>query len=64
MQASMENKKKFEKLRMQEMAILKEYDDYYLCGKIKDGKVLYRECFMKSEVDDRVNEIQPRYQYK
>ncbi len=42
---------KFEKLRAKDFAILKEYTHYYLCGKIKDGKVLYKECFSKFDID-------------
>lgn len=36
--------------------VLKEYQDYYLCGKFtKDGELLYRECFSKFDVDEKQN---------
>lgn len=32
-------------------ARLAEYEYFYLYGKIKDDKVLYRECFSKFDID-------------
>lgn len=40
-----------EKLRSKGFVVLKEYKDYYLCGKEKDDEILYRECFSKFDVD-------------
>ena len=31
--------------------LIKEYEKYYLYGYEENGKILYRECFLKTEVD-------------
>jgi hypothetical protein len=32
--------------------VLKEYEDFYLCGKVdENNKVMYRECFSKFDID-------------
>ena len=40
-----------EKKRMEGFEIIKEYNDYYLCGKFVNGKLLYRETFSKFDID-------------
>lgn len=42
---------KSEKKRAQGFELIKEYEDYYLYGKYVDGKLLYRECFSKFDID-------------
>ena len=37
--------------KFRDFEILKEYKYYYLCGKFVDGKLLYKECFSKFDVD-------------
>ena len=43
--------KEKEKIRAKGFEIIKEYPKFYLCGKIKDGEILYRECFARTDVD-------------
>ena len=40
-----------EKARFKDYVKLEEYECFYLCAKIKDDKVLYRECFSKFDID-------------
>lgn len=37
--------------------VIEEYKRYYLCEYIQNGKPIYKECFLKVEVDD-VKEIE------
>ena len=37
--------------KSQEMERIKEYENFYLYGKFKNGKLLYRECFLKQDID-------------
>lgn len=42
------DKKRFD----EEFKVIKEYEEYYLCGKYdKEGKLMYRECFAKFVID-------------
>lgn len=41
-----------EKQRAQrDFARLKEYEHYYLYGRVLDGKIIYKECFSKIDID-------------
>lgn len=40
-----------EKKRAEGFELIKEYEDFYLYGKYKDGELLYRECFSKFDID-------------
>ncbi len=37
--------------KFREFDLLKEYEHFYLCGKHQNGKLLYKECFSKFDVD-------------
>lgn len=37
--------------RYKDFDLLKEYEYFYLCGKHQNGKLLYKECFSKFDVD-------------
>lgn len=42
-----------------DFARLKEYEHYYLYGRVVDGKILYKECFSKFDIDGVVNTRKP-----
>lgn len=37
--------------RAESMVRLEEYDNFYVYGKFRDGKLLYKECFLKIDLD-------------
>ena len=48
---------KREKEKIKGFKILDEYEEFYLCGKYDDhGKLLYKECFTKFDIDGVQNE--------
>lgn len=62
--ASSYNVQELERDRVKDFKFIKEYKHYYLYGKYKDGKLLYKECFSKFDIDGVVS-IQPvRQPYK
>ena len=54
---------KNEKLNEKDFVVLAEYPTFYLCGKIQHDDLLYRECFMKVDVDNVRNRVQPRFKF-
>lgn len=40
-----------ERKKAENMIRLEEYKNYYVYGKYKDGKLLYKECFLKVDID-------------
>jgi len=41
-----------ERQKANSMVRLEEYDNYYVYGKYRDGKLLYKECFQKVDIDN------------
>ena len=37
--------------KSQDMQKIKEYNNFYLYGKFHNGRLLYKECFRKSDID-------------
>jgi len=37
--------------KAKEMKLIKEYEHFYLMGKIIGDKIIFKECFRKSDVD-------------
>ena len=40
--------------RTRKYHVIQDYPNYYLCECVQEGKTLYRECFLKVDVDDVV----------
>lgn len=49
--SSYDSCKELEQKRYKDFRVLEEYECFYLCGKLQDGEILYRECFSKFDVD-------------
>lgn len=37
--------------RYKDFDVIEEYEFFYLCGKFINGKLLYKECFSKFDID-------------
>lgn len=44
-----------EKKRSEGFERLEEYEYFYLCGRYRDGRLLYKECFSKFDIDGVTN---------
>lgn len=61
---SVEAVSKAEKERAKNFQLIKEYKTYYLYGRYtQDGKLLYRECFSKFDIDGVNPQKRPRKVY-